>query len=348
MKDATLTRRAFLGLGAAASLAACGGGGSPSGGGNDDGVSIIMVTGTGGVYDQSFNQLSWEGLQRLAADTGWKVSYIESKQESEFFTNLDKAVDAEPKLIWGIGFDMADALNSIADDNPENQFAGMDITNNQGVGNLTGVTFKSEESSFAVGYIAARMTKTGKVGFLGGIESDTLLAFRCGYLAGVEYANKEQGTSVAHVWQMAESFSDAAKGKSIAQKMIEEGADVIYTAAGQSGTGGIEACQEAGVYAIGVDMDQSYLAPKTIITSALKCVDEAVYYASKELVDGTTPSGQNFALGVAEEAVGIAETHDLLPDEVYEAALGVLALIKAGDIVVPATEAGLADYVASL
>ena len=147
---------------------------------------------------------------------------------------------------------------------------------------------------------------------------------------------------------MAESFADAAKGKSIAQKMIKDGADVVYHAAGLTGTGMIEACDEAGVYAIGVDMDQSYLAPKTVITSALKCVDEAIYKVSQELINGEVESGQNLVLGAAEDGVGIAETHDLLPDDVYEAALGILDLLKAGDIQVPTTADGLADYIASL
>jgi basic membrane protein A len=208
--------------------------------------------------------------------------------------------------------------------------------------------FKSEEGSFIVGYIAARMSKTGKVGFIGGIENDTLLSFMYGYMAGVDYANAEQGTHVECTSQWAESFSDASKGKSIAKKMAADNIDVIFVAAGGTGVGTIEGCDEEGIWAIGVDMDQSRLAPKTIITSALKRVDEAVYQVSKMIVDGEAEGGQTLALGVAEDAVGIAETHDLLPDETYEAALGVLDLIKAGDITVPATEEALADFVVSL
>ena len=356
MIDAKMTRRAFLGLAATASLAACGGGGGSSestGEGASEGTAsgttkIVMITDVGGVHDQSFNQLSWAGLERLSDEFGWEVSYIESKQEADYITNLDKAVDDEPSLVWGIGFAMADAINQVADQNPDVKFAAIECTNDIGVDNLTGVNFKSEESSFVVGYIAARMSKSGKVGFVGGVDSEIIQSFQNGYFAGIEYANKEQGTSVTYEGQMAESFADAAKGKSIAQKMIEGGADVVYHAAGLTGTGMIEACDEAGVYAIGVDMDQSYLAPKTVITSALKCVDEAIYKVSQELINGEVESGQNLVLGAAEDGVGIAETHDLLPDDVYEAALGILDLLKAGDIQVPTTADGLADYIASL
>jgi basic membrane protein A len=307
-----------------------------------------MITDVGGVHDQSFNQLSWAGLERLSDEFGWEVSYIESKQESDYITNLDKAVDDEPNLVWGIGFAMADAINQAAGQNPDVKFAAIECTNDSGVDNLTGVNFKSEESSFAVGYIAARMTKSGKVGFVGGVDSEIIQSFQNGFFAGIEYANKEQGTSVTYTGQMAESFADAAKGKSIAQKMIKDGADVVYHAAGLTGTGMIEACDEAGVMAIGVDMDQSYLAPQTVITSALKCVDKAIYRVSKELINEEVAGGQNMVLGAAEDGVGIAETHDLLPDDVYQAALGIIELLKAGDIQVPTTAEGLADYIASL
>ena len=243
---------------------------------------------------------------------------------------------------------MADALNEVAEQNPDIQFAGIEAANSTGAPNLTGVSFKQQESSFVVGYIAARMSTSGKVGFIGGIASEVMESFKNGFFAGVEYANKEQGTSVTYEGQYAESFGDAAKGKSIAQKMIQGGADVLYHAAGGTGTGMIEACDEAGVYAIGVDMDQSHLAPKTVITSALKRVDQAIIQISQQLINGEIEGGQNLVLGAAEDAVGIAETHDLLPDDVYQDALGILELIKAGDIVAPNTEDELATYIASL
>ena len=353
MIDTKMTRRAFvgtMGAGAMAVLAGCGGGSSAGGEAPaaDSNVKVTMITDTGGVNDQSFNQLSCAGMQQLGTDLGWDVSYIESKQEADYVTNLDKAVDDGSQLIWGVGFAMGDAVNEAAEANPDVQFAIVDSTNNNGAANLTGVTFKQEECSFAVGYVAARMTTSGKVGFVGGINSEYMQPFEQGYYAGIEYANKEQGLSVTYTGQWAEHFGDAAKGKSIAQKMIQDGADVLYHAAGGTGTGMIEACAEAGVYAIGVDMDQSHLAPQTVITSALKRVDQAIYQISQQLISGELAGGTNISLGAAEDAVGIAPTHDLLPDDIYNDALGVIEKIKAGEIVVPKTADELAAYKASL
>jgi basic membrane protein A len=362
MIDTKMTRRAFvgtMGTAAALTLAACGGGssstddGAAADGGEataDANVKIEMVTDTGGVNDQSFNQLAWAGMQQLSADNGWEVSYIESKQDADYMTNLDKAVDDGSALVWGIGFAMGEAVNTAAEQNPDVQFALIDGTNDNGSANLTGVLFKAQEPSFAVGYIAARMSTAGKVGFVGGMTSETIQAFEYGFYAGIEYANKEQGTAVTYVGQYAESFGDAAKGKSIAQKMIADGCDVLYHAAGGTGVGMLEACNEAGVWSIGVDQDQAVLFPEyeTIITSALKKVDEAVVNVSNGIIDGSIAGGDNIVLGAAEDAVGIAPTHDLLPDDIYQAALDVLDKIKSGEIVVPETKDALDSFVAAL
>lgn len=348
----------MMGMGAL-SLAACGGssdgaseaGGEAAGGEAAEGaVKIQMITDTGGVQDQSFNQLAWAGLQRLAEEEGCDVDYIESKQDSDFMTNLDKAVDADCSIVWGIGYAMSEAINTVAESNPDVTFAAIEGSNESDLENLTGIAFKSEEPSFVVGYIAARMSEKGKVGFIGGQKSETIEAFEYGYYAGVEYANKEQGTKVTYTGQYAESFTDAAKGKSIAQKMISDGCDVMFHAAGGVGVGMLEACNDAKVYSIGVDQDQAAVFPdySTIITSALKRVDNTVVNVSKGLLDGSIQGGQNLVFGAADDAVGIAETHDKLPDDVYEAATELFDSIKAGEIEVPATKDALDKYVKSL
>ena len=369
MMDTRMTRRAFVGAMGASSmafLASCGGGSKPAAEGDaaatdaaaTDGaatgdVKVTMITDTGGVNDQSFNQLSWQGMQQLNTDLGWNVGYIESKQDADYVTNLDKAVDDGAALIWGVGFAMGDAVNEAAAANPDVKFAIVDSTNNNGSSNLTGVSFKQEECSFAVGYIAARASKKGKVGFVGGIDSEVMQAFEQGYYAGIEYANKEKGLAVTYTGQWAESFGDAGKGKSIAQKMIQDGADVLYHAAGGTGNGMIEACAEAGdgIYAIGVDMDQAHLAPTTVLTSALKRVDQAIVQISQQLVSGELAGGTNITLGAAEDAVGIAPTHDVLDANfpgLYEDALNVIELIKSGDIVVPKNADELKTFIAGL
>ena len=362
MMDSKMTRRAFvgtMGAGAMAALAGCGGSGNsaePSSSASGataaggTGIKVEMVTDTGGVNDQSFNQLAWAGMQQLNADNGWEVSYIESKQDADYMTNLDKAVDDDADLVWGIGFAMGEAVNTAASQNPDVSFAIIDSTNDGGYSNLTGVLFRAHEPSFVVGYIAARMSKSGKVGFVGGMSSETIQQFEFGFYGGVEYANKEQGTQVTYTGQYAESFSDAAKGKSIAQKMIQDGADVLYHAAGGTGVGMLEACNEAGVYSIGVDQDQAVLFPNynTIITSALKKVDEAVVNVSNGLIDGSLKGGDNILLGAAENAVGIAPTHDKLPDDIYNDALALLDKIAKAEVVVPDTADALSTFLTSL
>jgi basic membrane protein A len=361
-----MTRRAFattMGAGAMAALTACGGGSTttPAAGSSagsaaapaaaGDAVKITMVTDTGGVNDQSFNELSWAGMQQLGADLGWEVNYIESKQDADYTTNLDKAVDDGAALVWGVGFAMGDAVKEAAETNPDVQFAIIDNTYEDNPANLTGVAFKQEECSFAVGYIAARATKSGKVGFVGGIDSEIMQAFEQGYYAGIEYANKELGLSVTYQGQWTESFGDAALGKSTAQKMIADGCDVLYHAAGGTGVGMIEACAEAGVWAIGVDQDQAHLAPETVISSALKRVDQAIVQISQELISGETKGGTNITLGAAEDSVGIAPTHDVLDTidpAIYTDTLALIDKIKAGDIVVPKSAEELETYKASL
>ena len=340
-----MNRRTFVGSAAAAAalvgLAGCGGSSSDSGSDNSatsSSYKIEMVTDTGGVSDQSFNQSSWEGLQQLQQDKGWTVSYLESRQESDYKTNLDKAVDDGANLVWGIGFAMADAVESCAQTNPDVQFAIIDNGYDDPSANLTGVMFRAQEPSFLVGYIAARVSTSGKVGFVGGISSNIISQFEWGYKAGVAYANKKEGLNVQVTSQYAESFSDAAKGKSIAQKMLSNGCDVVFHAAGGCGTGVIEAAKEAGKYAIGVDRDQAYLAPDNVLTSALKLVNKAIIEVSEGLQSGEDKGGANVELGLKEDAVGIPEDHHLFSDEIYDKAISFEDLIKDGTITPPATE----------
>ena len=354
MFDAKMTRRTFaatMGVGALAALAGCGGGGGEAagdGGAAEEGTIVRMVTDTGGINDQSFNQLAWEGMKRLESDNGMDVDYYESKQDSDYATNLDKAVDDESAMVWGVGFAMSDAVNEAAEANPDVKFGSIEGTNTSGAENLVCVAFKSQDSSFVVGYIAARMSESGKVGFMGGMTGETIAAFEYGYYAGVEYANKENGTKVTYEGQYAESFTDSAKGTSIAKKMIKGGCDVLFHAAGGAGVGMLEECNAQGVKSIGVDQDQAaVLGYDTIITSALKNVDQAIVTVTNGFLDGSIESG-DIVLGAADDAVGLAPTHDQLPDDIYEDALELFEKIKAGDIVPPANEEDFKTYVASL
>ena len=353
-----VSRRSFVagatGAGAFAALAGLAGCNNPK---KDDGgqkasgekkKKLTMVTDTGGVNDQSFNQSAWEGMTELKDKNGWDVSYLESKQDSDYATNLDKAVDAESDLVWGVGFAMADATLKAAKDNPNTQFAIIDNGNESQVSNFTGVMFRAQEPSFVVGYIAARTTKTGKVGFVGGISSALIDQFEYGYRGGVAYANKEKGTNVEVSAQYAESFSDAAKGKAIANSMYSDGCDIVFHAAGGVGTGVIEAAKDANKLAIGVDRDQAYLAPENVLTSALKRVNVAIVEISEKILKDGQKGGTTISLGASEDAVGISEEHHLMGEDTYKAATDLLDKIKAGSVVPPTNKDELDKYVKSL
>ena len=307
---------------------------------------VAMVTDTGGVNDQSFNQSSWEGLQNFEKNNaGGKVSYLESKQESDYATNLDKAVDAGNKLVWGIGFAMSDAITKAAKSNPDVSYAIVDNSYGDDTpANVTGVMFNAQEPSFIVGYIAAKTTKTGKVGFVGGIKSGIIDQFQYGYQAGVQYAAKELGKDITVDVQYAESFSDASKGKAIANKMFSSGCDIVFHAAGGVGVGVIEAAKEANKFAIGVDRDQAYLAPDNVLTSALKLASVAVENVSKEAMSGNKIGGKTYTYGLKENAVGIPTENKNMDPAVYKATMEVQDKIKNGTIVPPYNEQTYNDF----
>lgn len=301
---------------------------------------VAMVTDTGGVNDQSFNQSSWEGLQSLEKNNkGAKVSYLESKQESDYATNLDKVVDGGNKLVWGIGFAMSDAITNSAKSNPDVSYAIVDNSyGDKTPDNVTGVMFRAQEPSFMVGYVAAKTTKTNKVGFIGGIKGNIIDQFQYGYQAGVQYAAKELGKDITVDVQYAESFGDASKGKAIANKMFSSGCDIVFHAAGNVGVGVIEAAKEANKFAIGVDRDQAYLAPENVLTSALKLSSVAVENISKEAMNGTKIGGKTYNYGLKENAVGIPTENKNMDPAVYKAAMAIQDKIKDGSIVPPFNE----------
>lgn len=341
MAKGKMSRRTFLSAAAWSALALAGCGGKQDTGGLEEPThKVEMVTDTGGINDQGFCQLSWAGLQQLRDEQGYEVSYIESKQVSDYASNLDKALDYGAEFVWAIGFAMADAVAFTARINPDLDVKfGIVDANTSGSPNLTGVLFAAQEPSFVVGYIAGRCTKTDRVGFVGGVSSDSIYAFEYGYAAGVAYASRELGRPIAVDRQYAESFKDNAKGKSIAQKMFSAGADIVFHAAGATGVGAIEAAQETDNFAIGVDLDQSYLAPKHVLTSAVKRVDQAIADLTPKLISGEMEGGVDVVLTLAEgDYMGIPTQHDLMPEEVYQDALALMDKIRSGEVVVPANK----------
>jgi basic membrane protein A len=301
-------------------------------------IKVGLVTDVGGVNDQSFNQSAWEGLQRFGKDTGLDVRYIESRDESNYAPNIETFVDQNYSLIWGVGFMLGDAMARAGKDYPNNQFAIVDfayspdqVPNN----NVTGVIFSAEECSFLVGFIAGKVTKTGKVGHVNGISSPTMESFAVGYYAGVLTANPDAQI----MGQYSGSFGDPAAGKAIANQYFADGADIIYAAAGGTGAGVIEAAREQSKWAIGVDMDQNYIAPNNVLTSALKRVDNAMYDVSDMMRKGTLKGGSTLLYNLQNNGVGYATTGNHIPQNVIAEVEAIKAKIIAGELKVPATAA---------
>lgn len=296
-------------------------------------IKIGMVTDVGGVNDGSFNQSSWEGLQRAQEELGVTVNYLQSESDSDYIPNIETFVDEEYDLIICVGYQLADALKAEAEANPDQKFAIIDDASNVDLPNVTCLMFEQAQASYLVGYVAGMMTESNTVGLVLGMATDTMNQFGYGYCAGVIDANAD-----AKILQTnANNFADTAAGKTAATTMVTDGADVIFHAAGGTGLGVIDGCKEAGIWAIGVDSDQSALAPENIITSAMKRVDNACYDVAKATLEGTLSSGIK-TYDLTTGGVDIAPTTDNLPEEVITAVNEVKDKIIAGEITVPATK----------
>ena len=294
------------------------------------GFKIGMVTDVGGVNDGSFNQSAWEGLQRAAENFGCEVKYIESKGDADFVPNIESFLDEDYDLIICTGYVMADAVRDAAELNPDQKFAIVDDASNADLDNVTCMMFEQEQASYLVGLAAGYTTESNVVGFVVGQANETMNSFGYGYLAGVLDANPD-----ATILQYnANSFGDASAGKTAVNTMVTKGADVVFHAACGTGLGVIDGCKENGIWAIGVDSDQSPLAPETILTSALKRVDNACYDATKKAILGTLEGGVA-TYDLAAGGVDIAPTTDNLSKDVLEKIEDAKKDIIAGDLVVP-------------
>lgn len=294
---------------------------------------IGMVTDVGGVNDGSFNQSAWEGLQRAQKELGIQAKYLESKTDADYIPNIETLIDDDYDLIICIGYQLADALRTEAEANPDKKFAIVDDASIE-LDNVACLMFEQAQASYLVGYIAGKTTKTNTAGFVIGMATDVMNEFGYGYLAGVKDANPDANILQNNV----NSFADTGAGKTAANNMVANNADVIFHAAGGTGLGVIDACKEAGIWAIGVDSDQSKVAPKTILTSAMKRVDNAVYDEAKAVLDGEYKSGAK-TYTLKDGGVDIAPTTDNLSEELLKEVEDVKAKIVAGEIKVPNNKA---------
>ncbi len=314
------------------SMAACGGTNTPAADGEKK-IKVGMVTDTGGVNDGSFNQSSWAGLQKAEKELGIEVKYLESKTDSDYAANIETFIDEGCDLIIGVGYMLATAVGEAAAANPDQKFAIIDDNSNESLPNVACLMFKQEQPSYLVGYVAGLMTESNVVGFVLGMSTGPMNQFGYGYVAGVLDANPDAKVEMGN----ANDFAAPGQGKTLATNMITKGADVLYHAAGGTGLGMIEACKEADIWAIGVDSDQSVLAPENVLTSALKRVDTASYEIAKAVKEGTYKSGTT-TYDLASEGVDYVVS-EFLTDDVKAALEDVKAKIISGEIVVPNNQA---------
>ena len=294
-----------------------------------------VVFDMGGKFDKSFNEGVWNGVKKFMDETGVEVMEFEVTNETQREQAMRRMVSRGATIVLGVGFAQADAIAMVAKDNPDRQFAIIDVFWLDAP-NLRQYAFKEHEGSYLVGVAAALASKTGKVGFVGGMDIPLIRKFACGYKQGVldaapnaEVIENMTGTTPA-------AWNDPAKGAELTQGQIDRGADVIYHAAGGTGTGVIRAAADAGKLAIGVDSNQNGMAPGSVLTSMLKRVDVAAYETLKDAMDGNFTPGV-VTLGLAEGGVDWAldeNNKDLITEEIRSAVEQAKADIIAGKITV--------------
>lgn len=291
-----------------------------------------MITDTGGLGDQSFNDSGWLGLERLESDFGVERKVLESESADDYGSNLTSFAEAEVDLVYGVGFLFQNAMTEAAAQFPNQKFAIIDSSVD--AENVASISFAENEGSFLVGVIAGLTTETNKVGFIGGMKFPLIEKFEYGFMAGVKAVNPDAEI----ISNYADSFEDAAKGKEIATVQNQQGADVIFHAAGGVGIGLIQAAEEKGFWAIGVDQDQSHISPERVLCSMIKRVDEAVFQVGKSVIDGEFVGGEHL-FTIANDGVGYSDNAGNLNEDQIAAAEMWKQAIAEGKVVVPSTQA---------
>ncbi len=323
-------------------LAGCGmGGGTAPNANAAAAVRLAMVTDVGGLGDKSFNDSANTGLQEAKTRLGAEVQVLESKSTADYQPNLTVLADQDFDEIFAIGFLMNHDLQEIARNYPRRHFAIVDAVVNEP--NVASITFREQDGSFLAGALAALVSKTHRIGFLGGIDVPLLRKFEAGFTAGAREIDPKTDVLVKYVG----SFADVASGKELAGVMYGAGADVLYVAAGKSGLGAIDETRaRSNVYAIGVDSDQDALAPGKILTSVLKRVDVAVFRVAQEAAAQKLPSGQ-IEFGLKDDGVGLTPftyTKNLIGRARRARVAALRSAIVDGTIVPPSTREALAAF----
>lgn len=304
------------------------------------GVRVGLVFDIGGKNDRSFNESAWRGLERAKTELGVDVEYIEPTEGADRETALRSLAARGDDLVIGVGFIFGPDLEQLAVQFPNVKFAGIDYSPSPGVGtiaNLAGLRFREHEGSFVVGAIAAMLTHTKIVGFVGGMKIPLIRKFEAGYIAGVKYVCPTCVVLSAYAGTEPRAFADPPLGQELAAAQYGQGADIIFHAAGKTGDGVFAAARQRGARAIGVDSDQFERAPCCVVTSMVKRVDVAVVDIVKDVIAKRFKGGLH-ELGLAEHGVTFVadeRNRGLLPVEVVERARKISDDIVAGKIQVP-------------
>ena len=267
----------------------------------DDKPAIVFDI--GGKFDKSFNESMYNGSEKFKAETGIAYGEFEIANEAQREQAIRNFADQGYSPIIAAGFAQAAAVEKVAKEYPDLKFAIVDMVVD--LPNVQSIVFNEHEGSYLVGMMAAMASKTGKVGFVGGMDIPLIHKFACGYAQGVKAANADATIFQNMTGDTGAAWNDPVKGGEITKGQMAKGADVIYAAAGATGLGVLQAAADGGALSIGVDANQNYLHPGKVLTSMMKRVDVAVYNAMKSGKDGSFKPGIQ-ALGLAQDGVGYA------------------------------------------
>ncbi|TPW32657.1 BMP family lipoprotein [Pararhizobium mangrovi] len=292
----------------------------------------------GGKNDKSFNEAAYNGAQKFKKETGVDFRDFEIANDAQREQALRRFARDGDNPIVVVGFSWANAIQSVAPKYPDTDFVIIDATVD--AKNVRSVTFAEPEGSYLAGIMAAMASKTHTVGFIGGMDVPLIRKFECGYIGGVKHADKDAKVLTAMTGTTPDAWNDPVKAGEIAKSQMDQSADVIYAAAGGSGTGVLQATADASKLAIGVDSNQNYMQPGHVLTSMVKRVDVAVEQAFKDEQQAVKDDGKSFKtgeqhLGLADNGVGVVfdkYNKDLVTDKMKQAVEEAKQKIISGDI----------------
>ena len=286
----------------------------------------------GGKFDKSFNEAAYNGAKRWADETGNSYREIEVTAEAQRVQFATRLAEAGFNPIVVLGFQNAATVEEVAPKYPDTKFAIIDV-NWLDIPNLQQISFAEHEGSYLVGMLAAMASKTNTVGFIGGMDVPLIRHFACGYAQGAKAVNPDITVIANMTGTTPAAWNDPVKGGELTKSQISQGADVVYSAAGGTGVGVLQAAADGNILSIGVDSNQNHLHPGKVLTSMLKRVDNAVYDVFSKGVDGFTPGVMEMGLG--NDGVGYAVDENnqaLITDEMQAAVDDAKAKIIAGEI----------------